>query len=182
MTSIRDRIAAELFERVAGPEGPHRAARLHDAEGARWFAADRPIRQVHGDAAMFVGGLRALLQPVYRISGDDRAVHAVECLARGPSGSNGESASVLFDYVRRKREEPRVDRACVAAALSAVHEVAEEVRICVNVHASTLARDERSSGCTFCRRSGTGRFVPDAVPRDQTPHDGAEGPSQHQRR
>ena len=61
VTSIRDRIAAELFERVAGPEGPHRAARVHDAEGARWFAADRPIRQVHSDAAMFVGGLRALL-------------------------------------------------------------------------------------------------------------------------
>jgi len=94
------------------------------------------------DRILAPGGLRAVLQPVYRISGDDRAVHAVECLARGPSGSNGESASVLFDYVRRKREEPRVDRACVAAALSAVREVAEEVRICVNVHASTLARDE----------------------------------------
>jgi uncharacterized protein (DUF2236 family) len=61
VTSIRDRIAAELFERVAGPEGPQRATRVHDAEGTRWFAADRPIRQVHSDAAMFVGGLRALL-------------------------------------------------------------------------------------------------------------------------
>src|ERR1700722_16039863 len=29
--------------------------------GPRWFDADRPIRRVHGDAAMFVGGLRALL-------------------------------------------------------------------------------------------------------------------------
>jgi uncharacterized protein (DUF2236 family) len=61
VTSIRNRIAAELFERVAGPGGPQRAARVHDAEGTRWFAADRPIRQVHSDAAMFVGGLRALL-------------------------------------------------------------------------------------------------------------------------
>jgi uncharacterized protein (DUF2236 family) len=61
VTSIRNRIAAELFERVAGPEGPQRAARVHDAEGTRWFAPDRPIRQVHSDAAMFVGGLRALL-------------------------------------------------------------------------------------------------------------------------
>jgi uncharacterized protein (DUF2236 family) len=61
VTSIRDRIAAELFERVAGPEGPSRATRVHQAEGERWFATDRPIRQVHGDAAMFVGGLRALL-------------------------------------------------------------------------------------------------------------------------
>jgi EAL domain-containing protein (putative c-di-GMP-specific phosphodiesterase class I) len=88
------------------------------------------------------GGLRALLQPVYRISRDGRAVHALECLARGPEGSNVERAAVLFDYVRRKREEPRVDRTCIAAALSAVREVAEEVRVCVNVHASTLGRDE----------------------------------------
>jgi uncharacterized protein (DUF2236 family) len=61
VTSIRDRIAAELFERVAGAEGPRRAERVHHAEGPRWFAGDRPIRRVHGDASMFVGGLRALL-------------------------------------------------------------------------------------------------------------------------
>ncbi|MFM8777067.1 MAG: oxygenase MpaB family protein, partial [Actinomycetota bacterium] len=32
-----------------------------DAPGERWFAEDRPIRLVHGDASMFIGGLRALL-------------------------------------------------------------------------------------------------------------------------
>jgi len=30
-------------------------------DGERWFAEDRPIRRVHGDSSMFVGGLRALL-------------------------------------------------------------------------------------------------------------------------
>ena len=94
------------------------------------------------DRILAPGGLRALLQPVYRISGGNRSVHAVECLARGPAGSNAETASVLFDYVRRKREEPRVDRACIAAALSAAREASEDVRVCVNVHASTLAQDE----------------------------------------
>ena len=34
---------------------------IHGAPGERWFAEDRPIRQVHGDSAMFVGGIRALL-------------------------------------------------------------------------------------------------------------------------
>jgi uncharacterized protein (DUF2236 family) len=29
--------------------------------GERWFAENRPIRTVHGDSAMFIGGLRALL-------------------------------------------------------------------------------------------------------------------------
>ncbi|MET8299106.1 oxygenase MpaB family protein, partial [Streptomyces sp. NPDC005180] len=47
--------------RVAGPAGPANRARIHGAPGARWFGPDRPIRTVHGDASMFVGGLRALL-------------------------------------------------------------------------------------------------------------------------
>ncbi|KAA0093268.1 DUF2236 domain-containing protein [Mycolicibacterium sp. P1-18] len=46
---------------VAGPEGPANRARIHETPGPRWFDEDRPIRQVHGDASMFVGGLRALL-------------------------------------------------------------------------------------------------------------------------
>lgn len=46
---------------VAGPEGPARRERIHGTPGPRWFAPDRPIRQVHADASMFVGGLRALL-------------------------------------------------------------------------------------------------------------------------
>ena len=46
---------------VAGPEGPQNRTRIHTAPGPRWFAEDRPIRRVHADASMFVGGLRALL-------------------------------------------------------------------------------------------------------------------------
>ena len=46
---------------VAGPDGPDNRARIHGTPGPRWFAEDRPIRRVHGDASMFVGGLRALL-------------------------------------------------------------------------------------------------------------------------
>lgn len=46
---------------VAGPDGPANRARIHDTPGPRWFDEDRPIRRVHGDASMFVGGLRALL-------------------------------------------------------------------------------------------------------------------------
>ncbi len=58
---LRDRIGAEVFAKVAGDEGPSRAARIHHTTGPRWFAPDAPIRQVHADASMFVGGLRALL-------------------------------------------------------------------------------------------------------------------------
>jgi uncharacterized protein (DUF2236 family) len=61
LSAVRTRIGSALFEKVAGSEGPQRRERVHLGEGERWFAADRPIRQVHGDASMFVGGLRALL-------------------------------------------------------------------------------------------------------------------------
>lgn len=58
--ALRSRLSAELFQRVAGPDGAQRHAEI-SGPGERWFAEDRPIRRVHGDAAMFVGGLRALL-------------------------------------------------------------------------------------------------------------------------
>ena len=57
---VRGRVGAAIFERVAGPNGPERRALIR-APGERWFAENRPIRRVHGDSAMFVGGLRALL-------------------------------------------------------------------------------------------------------------------------
>jgi uncharacterized protein (DUF2236 family) len=57
---VRGRIGAAIFERVAGPEGPARRRRINSG-GERWFAEDRPIRRVHGDSAMFIGGIRALL-------------------------------------------------------------------------------------------------------------------------
>ncbi|MCW2931607.1 MAG: hypothetical protein JWM19_2569 [Actinomycetia bacterium] len=42
----------------------HPYARINEAE--RWFSADRPVRQVNNDCAMFVGGLAAvLLQSVH---------------------------------------------------------------------------------------------------------------------
>jgi uncharacterized protein (DUF2236 family) len=58
--SVRRRIGASIFERVAGSEGPERRHAINEA-GERWFAENRPIRRVHGDSSMFVGGIRALL-------------------------------------------------------------------------------------------------------------------------
>lgn len=58
---LRDRIGQAIFSRVAGPDGPDNRARIHDAPGPRWYGPDRPVRRVHGDASMFIGGLSALL-------------------------------------------------------------------------------------------------------------------------
>jgi len=57
---VRARVGAAIFERVAGPQGPERR-RVIQAEGERMFAEDRPVRRVHGDSSMFIGGIRALL-------------------------------------------------------------------------------------------------------------------------
>ncbi len=58
---IRGRVGASIFERVAGPEGPAHHGVIFAEGGERWFAGDRPIRRVHGDSSMFVGGISALL-------------------------------------------------------------------------------------------------------------------------
>ena len=57
----RDRLGQALFARVAGDDAEAKQARIHDTPGPRWFDEDSAIRQVHGDASMFIGGLRALL-------------------------------------------------------------------------------------------------------------------------
>lgn len=59
--SLRKRLGSSLFARVAGPAGPENRARIHGTPGPRWFGPERPIRTVHGDASMFIGGLSALL-------------------------------------------------------------------------------------------------------------------------
>lgn len=61
LESARRTMGAALFQVVAGKEGPTRRQRIHYRSGPRWFDDDRPIRRVHADASMFVGGLSALL-------------------------------------------------------------------------------------------------------------------------
>ena len=48
---------------------------------------------------------------------------------------------MLFDYVRLKRQEIVVDRTCIATALRNLPHLDGEVRVSINVHASTLGRD-----------------------------------------
>ena len=58
---VREALAHAVRSRLGGPDGDRRFAELVTAAGPRWFAADRPIRTVHADTSMFIGGLRALL-------------------------------------------------------------------------------------------------------------------------
>jgi EAL domain-containing protein (putative c-di-GMP-specific phosphodiesterase class I) len=87
------------------------------------------------------GALTAVYQPIFDMSGPSPTVFAYECLTRGPEGTNFEAADVLFEYVRRKREESRVDRACVVAALEGARRIPAAPGLTINVHASTLTND-----------------------------------------
>jgi EAL domain-containing protein (putative c-di-GMP-specific phosphodiesterase class I) len=88
------------------------------------------------------GGLTILFQPIFEIVEGQSMLFALEALSRGCKGSNVERADVLFEYVRRKGKELEVDRACVAAALTAASNVPGSPAISINVHASTLERDD----------------------------------------
>jgi uncharacterized protein (DUF2236 family) len=59
--ALRRRIGAAVIERVAGPEAAAAEGRPRIDEAERWFPADSPIRRVHNDCSMFVGGIAALL-------------------------------------------------------------------------------------------------------------------------
>ena len=61
--AIRRQIGAAVLERVFTGSGSVKAKRSRPRipEAERWFSADRPIRQVHKDHAMFVGGITAIL-------------------------------------------------------------------------------------------------------------------------
>ena len=93
------------------------------------------------DQILEPGGLTVHFQPILELRGEQRRLYGLECLIRGPKGTNLESADVLFDYVRRKREESLVDRACVKAAFENARDVPGRPHISINVHASTLGRD-----------------------------------------
>ena len=90
------------------------------------------------------GAITPVYQPIFRVSGGQAilpVLEGVECLSRGPKGTNFEDAEVLFEYVRLKREESLVDRACIAAAFRGASSLPPTLRLGVNVHASTLGRD-----------------------------------------
>jgi uncharacterized protein (DUF2236 family) len=60
-TDLRAWLGEQVRSRVVGPDAPTRHAELFEADEPGWFDDDAPIRRVHADASMFIGGMRALL-------------------------------------------------------------------------------------------------------------------------
>lgn len=87
-------------------------------------------------------GLRAHFQPIFDLRSRPHRIVAVEGLTRGPEQSNFATPDVLFEFARRKREEPAVDRAAVRTILKSAREFPSAWKLHLNVHASTIVRDE----------------------------------------
>ncbi len=58
---LRGWLGDQIRDRVVGPDAAKRHGELFDTDEPGWFDDDAPIRRVHGDASMFIGGMRALL-------------------------------------------------------------------------------------------------------------------------
>jgi len=86
------------------------------------------------------GALSVVFQPIFDIRDGIRRVDSVEALVRGPRGTHFTRADILFDYVRRKKAEASVDQRCLITICDAMTCLPEDVRVNVNVHASTLGQ------------------------------------------
>ena len=91
------------------------------------------------------GEVSTVWQPIYEIQASGRRrLHLLESLSRAPAGLNcGEGAELFFAYVRRKGQEPEMDRICAQAAIRQVAQLGQVPGISINVHAATLSRDPR---------------------------------------
>ncbi|MEM8619782.1 MAG: oxygenase MpaB family protein [Actinomycetota bacterium] len=58
---VREWLGEQVRMRVVGPDAAQRRVELFDTDEPSWFDDNAPIRRVHADASMFIGGLRALL-------------------------------------------------------------------------------------------------------------------------
>jgi EAL domain-containing protein (putative c-di-GMP-specific phosphodiesterase class I) len=87
------------------------------------------------------GAISTVFQPIYKAVATGFSPVILECLSRGPAGTNAESPAILFEYAQLKAAEPLVDRACISAALTAIAELKPATKISLNVFAATLARD-----------------------------------------
>ena len=123
-----------------------------------------PVQQAHSvptdatllDTLLEPGKLSVVFQPIFEVGSGQLTLHGLECLIRGPRGTNAERPGVLFEYIRRKRAESAIDRACIAAALAEATQLPVAARLNLNVHASTLGRDLGFPGFLLDRAAEAG--------------------------
>jgi EAL domain-containing protein (putative c-di-GMP-specific phosphodiesterase class I) len=88
--------------------------------------------------------LQTNYQPIVRCGSTNYPVAFVECLIRGPKGTNLEVPDVLFEYSRRKHVEASLDMVALRCFLSEMKWLCR-LPFSVNFHASTLSLDRMAA-------------------------------------
>lgn len=86
--------------------------------------------------------LSPVFQPIFEVEDHSASTYGLEGLTRGPKGSSVETAPVFFERVREAGLEFQADQACTTAILRAATSAPRELRLFVNVHATTLDVDD----------------------------------------
>ena len=148
---------------VAGPEGPQNRDRIHDTPGPRWFAEDRPIRRVHADASMFVGGSARAAAAVAAPAGDGRRRRALR-LPRRPVGPPAAHQHLPGrDHVRPGRRRAAGASTRSAASTAGCSGVAPDGRPYARRPTRTC-----SSGCTSPRSTASCSPISSTAPSRST--------------
>lgn len=86
-----------------------------------------------------LGGLRFFYQPIVELRNAPRTVAALECLARGPQGTELEDPEKLIRFFRDRGDGVDMDGYCVFSALLDAVRIPGEPVIAVNVQCPTAA-------------------------------------------
>lgn len=84
------------------------------------------------------GAIRMEFQPIVKLGPGGAQLYMAEALARGPANTTFARADVMFEYARRKNEEPALDMICIAEALASAAILPAGTHISINVHGSTI--------------------------------------------
>ena len=114
---VQRKLGETLRDRVAGSDAGERGPQIWGKPGERWFAPGDPIWRVHEDAAMFPGGVAALLL---------QSLHPLAMAGvAGHSGYKGDPWGRLqrtSNYIAMTTSATIPDATAVIAHVRAVHE------------------------------------------------------------
>lgn len=114
---VQRKLGETLRDRVAGSDAGERGPQIWGKPGERWFAPGNPIWRVHEDAAMFPGGVAALLL---------QSLHPLAMAGvAGHSGYKGDPWGRLqrtSNYIAMTTYATIPDATAVIAHVRAVHE------------------------------------------------------------
>ena len=160
---LRARLGEAIFRVTAGPDGPRHRERIHGRPGPRWFDPASPIGRVHGDASMFVGGIRALLLQTLHpaaMTGGRRALRLPQRHARAARAHQPVPRGHHLRPRRRRRSRRSTRSAPIHERVTGTHARRDAVRRHRPAPARAGSTSPRSTAsCAPTRSTASGRWT-----------------------